>query len=123
MSNATLAWSLGAVISVWILTSSGISNTTSLFQIEAAAQKQGNSTSVITNNNNTITKANNNNLVNEGISFLIVGKYSEAISLFDKALFVDPSDIKTLINKGNALDSLGNHQEALQYYDKALAIE
>ena len=70
MPNAILAWSLVVVISVWILISSFTSSTTVL-QIEAAAQKQGNSTSVLTN---TITKANNttNNLVNEGISLLIL---------------------------------------------------
>ena len=117
MSNATLAWSLGAVISVWILTSSGISNTTSLFQIEAAAQKQGNSTSVITNNNNTITKANNNNLVNEGISFLIVGKYSEAISLFDKALALEPNNTLALSNKGTTLAYLQKYNEAIDLFD------
>ncbi|MFL6391461.1 MAG: hypothetical protein ACJ71E_05360, partial [Nitrososphaeraceae archaeon] len=70
------------MISTWILISFGSSSTT-LFQIETAAQKRGNSTSVLTNdNNNTITKANN--LINEGISLLVLGKYDEAISLFDR---------------------------------------
>ena len=67
MSNAILAWSIAFMISVWILISFGSSSTTTLFQIEAVAQKQGNTTSVLINdnNNNTITKANTaNNLIN-----------------------------------------------------------
>jgi Flp pilus assembly protein TadD len=101
------------MISVWILISSTSSSTT-LFKIEAIAEKQGNSKSVLTNDNNTITRANTtNNLVDEGISLLVVGKYNEAISLFDKVLAVDPNDVNTLTNKGNVLDTLGMHQEAI----------
>jgi tetratricopeptide (TPR) repeat protein len=102
MSNAILAWSLVFMISTWILISFGSSSTT-LFQIETAAQKQGNSTSVLTNdNNNTITKANtaNNNLINKGIALLIVGKYNEAINLFDKVLALEPNNTLALTNKG-----------------------
>jgi Flp pilus assembly protein TadD len=43
----------------------------------------------------------------------VLGKYNEAITLFDKVLAVDPTDVKTLNNKGNALDNLGKHQEAI----------
>jgi tetratricopeptide (TPR) repeat protein len=124
MSNAILAWSLVVMIPVWILISS-VSSSATLFQIEAAAQKQESSTSVLTNNNkNTITKANTvNNLINEGISLLIVGKYNEAISLFDKVLAVDPTNTLALSNKGTTLAYLQKYNEAISLFDKALSIE
>ena len=123
MSNTILPWSLVFMISIAVLVLSDLSSTTIRFPIEAAAQKQGNTINLLTNN--TITKANtaNNNLINEGISPLVLGKYDEAITLFDKVLAVDPTDVKMLTNKGNALDNLGKHQEAIQYYDKALDLE
>jgi hypothetical protein len=64
MSNAVSAWSLAFTISIVVLTlilSDGSSTTT--FQIEAA-QKQGNATSVLTNNN---TIAKTNDLIDKGI--------------------------------------------------------
>src|SRR5919199_508897 len=125
MSNATLAWSLAFTISIAVLMLSDFDTIT--FPTEAAGQKQENSTSVLANNNDTtIKKANtpiNNNLINEGISLLILRKYNEALNLFDRVLAVDPNDVKTLTNKGNVLDTLGKHQEAIWYYDKALPIE
>jgi len=79
MSNAILAWSLVFMMSLFILILSwNSSSSTTLFQIEAAAQNQGNSTSFHANNNT--------NLTNEGVSLLVLGKYNEAITLFDKVL-------------------------------------
>jgi hypothetical protein len=60
MSNAIFAWSLVFTMSIFTLILSWNSSSTTLFQIEAAAQKQGNSTSVHVNNNT--------NLTNEGVS-------------------------------------------------------
>jgi tetratricopeptide (TPR) repeat protein len=64
-----------------------------------------------------------NNLTNKGIALLIIGKYNEAIRLFDKVLATNPSDPKIMTDKGKALDDLGMHQGTIQYYDKALAIK
>ena len=105
MSNATLAWSLAFMISIAVLMLSDFNTIT--FPNEAVGQKQENSTSILTNNNNTtITKANtpaNNNLINEGISLLILGKYNEALNLFDRVLAVEPSNTLALTNKGTTL--------------------
>ena len=120
MPNAILAWSLVVMIPVWILISS-VSSSATLFQIEAAAQKQGNSTSILTN---TITKANTvNNLINEGVSILIAGRYNEAINLFDKVLAVDPNNTLALSNKGTTLAYLQKYNEAISLFNKALSIE
>ena len=125
MSNATLAWSLAFTISVAVLMLSDFNTIT--FQNEAAGQKQENSTSVLANNNDTIIKkANtpiNNNLINEGISLLILRKYNEALNLFDRVLAVDPNNTLALTNKGTTLVYLQKYDEALNLFDKALAIE
>jgi tetratricopeptide (TPR) repeat protein len=45
------------------------------------------------------------------------------VQYFDKALAVDPKNVKALTNKGVALYYLGNYTLAIQYYDKALAVD
>jgi len=62
-------------------------------------------------------------LFEEGNDLLGEGKYEEAISIYDKALVIDPNHVLTLSNKGFALLNLGLNQEALEYFDKALAID
>jgi len=62
-------------------------------------------------------------LFEEGNDLLGEGKYEEAISIYDKALVIDPNHVPTLSNKGFALLNLGLNQEALEYFDKALAID
>src|SRR5919197_2241834 len=114
MSKAILAWSLVFTISIL----SGTTSTT-VHKIEALAQE--NATSILTNNNNTITNANK--LINQGISLLIVGKYNEAISLFDKVLAVDPTNTLALTNKGTTLAYLQKYDQAISLFDKALDIE
>jgi tetratricopeptide (TPR) repeat protein len=120
MCNAILVWSLAFMITAWISISFGSSSITSLFQIEAAGQNQGSTTSVLINNNNTTTKANtaNNNLINEAIALLISGKYNEGIILFDKVLAVDPNNTLALTNKGTTLAYLQKYDEALSLFDK-----
>ena len=52
-----------------------------------------------------------------------MGKPSESIESYDKALAIDPNHVFALINKGYALNILGQYLEAIRYYDKALAID
>ena len=111
MSNAILAWSLVFTMSIF----TSILSWNSINVIEAAAQKQGNSTSVHANNNT--------NLTNEGVSLLVLGKYNEAISLFDKVLAVEPNNILALTNKATALVYLQKYNEAITLFDKALVRE
>src|SRR5918911_1169045 len=125
MSNATLAWSLAFTISVAVLMLSDFNTIT--FQNEAAGQKQENSTSVLANNNDTIIKkANtpiNNNLINEGISLLILRKYNEALNLFDRVLAVDPNNAYALSLKGISLAGLHKYNEALNLFDRVLVVD
>jgi len=57
-----------------------------------------------------------------GITLTKLGKYEEAVASFDKALEINPNNLKTLSNKGVALARLGKHEEAVACFDKALKI-
>jgi tetratricopeptide (TPR) repeat protein len=61
-------------------------------------------------------------LIGQGIALSNSGKYKEAISYYDKALFFDPCNVYALNDKGLAVASLGNYTQAIKYYDKVLAI-
>ena len=50
-------------------------------------------------------------------------KINYTLQYFDKALAIQPNNVKALYNKGLVLGSLGNYTEAIKYYDKALAIQ
>ena len=57
-----------------------------------------------------------------GIALVRLGKHGEAVASFDKALEINPNNMKTLSNKGVALARLGKHEEAVASFDKALEI-
>ena len=50
------------------------------------------------------------------------GKYTDAITYYDKALELNSTDTIVLYNKALALENLGRVNEAITYYDKVLAI-
>ncbi len=50
-----------------------------------------------------------------------MGNHTQAISYFDKALAIDPTNKRALNNMGVSLDSyLGNYLQVIQSFDKAL---
>ena len=51
------------------------------------------------------------------------GNYSGAISLYDKALFMEPNNIEIIANKGDTLNHMGNYSGAISLYDNALRID
>ena len=61
-------------------------------------------------------------LNDKGDSLYALGQYQDAITWYDKALEINPSDIATLIDKGDSLYALGQYQDAITWYDKALEI-
>jgi Flp pilus assembly protein TadD len=48
---------------------------------------------------------------------------TKVILQYDKALAIDPKNVRALDNKANALSDLGNYTQAIQQHDKALAID
>lgn len=62
----------------------------------------------------------------KGTKLYIKGRYTEAIQCYDKAIEIEPEDVKAKAwyNKGTVLDYvMGRYAEAIECYDKAIEIE
>jgi superkiller protein 3 len=59
---------------------------------------------------------------NEGLEFVKLGRYSDALASCDKAIAINPNHLETWINRGNLLGILGRHSEAVASCSKALVI-
>ena len=49
-------------------------------------------------------------LNNKGYSLFLLGNYTQAIELYDKALKIDPKFLDALANKGSAFYRIGHRQ-------------
>ncbi|MEX1083525.1 MAG: tetratricopeptide repeat-containing glycosyltransferase family protein, partial [Xanthobacteraceae bacterium] len=61
-------------------------------------------------------------LNNRGNTLSAMGRYEEALAIYDRALALKPEFADALYNRGQALTWLDRHQEALESYDRSLAI-
>lgn len=52
-----------------------------------------------------------------------MGKYQEAIVVYDKVLSIDPNDVYALGGKADSLYGSGNYQQAVSLIDKALELD
>jgi len=59
-------------------------------------------------------------IINRGESLVALGRFSEALEIFDEGLRIDGSSMRILVNKGECLFKLGSPQEALVHFDLAL---
>ena len=59
----------------------------------------------------------------EGYNFYKLGKYTEAVASYDKAIAIDPNYTTAWINRGVALGNLGQYSDEIASYDKAIAID
>lgn len=57
-----------------------------------------------------------------GIELMLLGRYVEAITCYDKALKIQPDDYDAWSLRGYMAANLGRTEEAIAYYDKALSI-
>ena len=64
-----------------------------------------------------------NNYKNIGTIYRVKGNYNDALSFFDQALSLDPTNPDFWNLKGMALRSLGRYDEATDCYNKSLEIE
>jgi tetratricopeptide (TPR) repeat protein len=60
--------------------------------------------------------------ISKGADLRKLGRYSEAISCFDKALELDPHNFMAWASKGSALDGLGRPHDSLRCYRRALEL-
>jgi hypothetical protein len=60
--------------------------------------------------------------LNRGNALAELGRFVEALTVYDAALAVVPGHAQTHLNRGNALSSLGRSVEAVAAYDRALSI-
>ena len=61
-------------------------------------------------------------LVNEGVDLLMLGKYTEALNIFDNVISSDPVNYPAYYGKGYAFYQLEMYVEALENFNKALSI-
>ncbi|WP_321421389.1 protein kinase [uncultured Methanobacterium sp.] len=61
-------------------------------------------------------------LTNKGTSLITLGRYDEALAVFDSALKVEPGYIDAYYRKAIALIGLGNYKEACQNFENYLKI-
>jgi tetratricopeptide (TPR) repeat protein len=50
-------------------------------------------------------------------------RYADAVTSYDKALAINPSNAEAWLNRGVALDYMGRYDESVASYDKALALQ
>lgn len=62
-------------------------------------------------------------LLRQGISFSKLDRHKEALVAFDKALQVDPNDVKAWISRGFELEMLNRYEEALVAFDKVTELD
>jgi len=48
-----------------------------------------------------------------------LGRYDEAVTSYDHAISIDPSDADAWNSKGNSLNSMGKSNDAKKCYDKS----
>jgi tetratricopeptide (TPR) repeat protein len=60
---------------------------------------------------------------NDGVNLSRLGQYSEAVTAYDKAVFIRPTNAYAWNNRGVALDNLGQYSEAVSSEDKAVTLQ
>jgi len=58
----------------------------------------------------------------KGDKFFDKAEYTEAISCYEKAIEIDPKNVRGWISKGVALDELTKHEDAIKCYDRIIEI-
>jgi tetratricopeptide (TPR) repeat protein len=61
-------------------------------------------------------------LVGKGAALRDMGKYQEAIVIYDRALTIDPNDVYAIGGKADSLYGSGQHAQAILWIDKALEL-
>jgi len=63
---------------------------------------------------------NINELIDKGVENFKLEKYDQALSYLDKALQIDPNNLRAQNAKGGVFIKIGKYEEALQYFENVL---
>ena len=69
------------------------------------------------------SKSHDEALANEAFDLQKQARFSEALTLINRALEIAPMNANHLNIKAIVLDNWGRHEEALEYYDKSLRVK
>jgi tetratricopeptide (TPR) repeat protein len=69
------------------------------------------------------TKAPIEGLIRKGLSLLNASQAEAALTCFDEALALDPSNGETLVKRGTALERLQRTEEAISSYERAIRLD
>jgi tetratricopeptide (TPR) repeat protein len=84
---------------------------------------KGKKYALISSEQSPVRKLKGKNVVvlnNKGVALSRLGKYTEAIEVYDRALQLDPEYVSAWNNKGVVLSRLGKYAEAIEAFDSAL---
>jgi tetratricopeptide (TPR) repeat protein len=59
----------------------------------------------------------------EGLNLSANSNYADALTAYDKAVFINPGNADAWNNRGIALENLGRYSEAVSSYDKAVTLQ
>jgi|GEM_PF-3055813 len=59
----------------------------------------------------------------DGVNFSHAGKYADALTAYDKAVFIRPNNADAWLERGVALENLGRYSDAVDSYDKAIVLQ
>jgi len=62
-------------------------------------------------------------LLEKGVSLLVEGNFEDALSYFEQALLLEPTNSEIWNKKGSTLRSLGRYDEALECFNRALELD
>lgn len=62
-------------------------------------------------------------LYHKGLALRLLGKYDEAIPVYDRAIELDPQDVNNWYYKGLSLLKSGKYEESIKIFDKAIKLE
>jgi tetratricopeptide (TPR) repeat protein len=59
----------------------------------------------------------------EAVNFSHAGKYADALTAYDKVVFIRPNNADAWLERGVALENLGRYSDAVNSYDKAIVLQ
>ncbi|MCJ7741485.1 MAG: tetratricopeptide repeat protein, partial [Methanoregula sp.] len=59
----------------------------------------------------------------DGVNFSNAGQFTDALTAYDRSVFIRPNNADAWLNRGVVLENLGRYSEAVDSYDKAIVLQ